>query len=177
MFSKKSQFLKSLDMVERQCYRQYEKQMSFLIETQRNWEKDSSDPSNSILNKFVHLHGAALRAKGSLADLYDWGFKRKSKGDKRFNGLMIEEYLAVIEKSAILECSYIYSDLFSPEKAVEIIQSDAANFIDTKWKELKPKTYEEATGLMRSSNGLNGYLWRYSLMVPLQLKINDKFKK
>ena len=177
MFSKKSQFLKSLDMVERQCFRQYEKKLSFLIEMQRNWDKDNSNQSQAILNKFVHLHAAALREKGSLADLYNWGFKRKSKGDKRFNGLMVEEYLAVIEKGSIEESAYIYSDLFTSKEAIEFIQNDAASFIDAKWKELKPKTYEEAVELMGSSSGKNGYFWKYSLMVPLQLKINDKFMK
>lgn len=74
-----------------------------------------------------------------------------------FNGFMVEKYLGVIEIGSIDESSYIYSDLFTPKDAIEFIQNDAANFIDTKWKELKPKTYQEAIEFMGSSKGKNGY--------------------
>jgi hypothetical protein len=67
--------------------------------------------------------------------------------------------------------------LFSSEDALRIIQLDAEVFVDKQWTLVKPENIEQASEIMRMSDGSKGYLWKYSLMTPLQLKINDKFKR
>jgi hypothetical protein len=178
LFSNKSKYLKNLDLTERACFKEYKKVFttSFQISA-TNFFKDSPNKANTLLNNFLAQHAFALRQPKSLADLYHYGYKRKLKNDKRFNGLMVEEYMAIIEKGAIQECEYIYNDYFSAEQALAAIYDDAAKFVDKKWLEVKPKNAQEASEIMRMSDGKNGYLWRYSLMTPLTLKINDKFKK
>ena len=79
-------------------------------------------------------------------------------------------------KGAIEECENIYGEYFTSEDAHAVIYEDAAKFVDQKWAEVKPKSELEAREIMKMTDGKNGYLWRYSLMMPLQLKITDKFK-
>jgi len=60
---------------------------------------------------------------------------------------------------------------------LRIIQLDAEKFVDEQWKVMKPKNIEQASEIMRLSDGTKGFLWKYSLMTPLQLKIKDNFKR
>ena len=178
MFSNKSKYLKSLDLTERSCFKEYKKVFSTSFQIRAiNWERNNPNKAESLLGVFLYQHAFAVRQPNSLADLYDYGYKRKMKNDKRFRGLMVEEYMAIIEKGAIEECENIYGEYFTSEDALAVIYEDAAKFVDKKWAEVEPKSELEASEIMKMSDGKNGYLWRFSLMTPLQLKITDKFKR
>jgi hypothetical protein len=174
LLGKKSSFIKSLDRPERKCFENYEKYLTTVINSQREQEANKKDFEKVILNRFLTYHNISASPRDSLSSIYHYVYKLKGK---KLGGMMIEEYMAVIEAESIKECDYIYKDLFSSDEALRIIQLDAEKFVDEQWKIMNPKNIEQASEIMRLSDGTKGYLWKYSLMTPLQLKINDNFKK
>ncbi len=177
MFGNRSEFIKSLDRTEKKSFDIYENYLKTIINSQREQEGGNKDFTKILLNRFLTYHNISASPRDSLAYLYHYGHKLKNKNDKRLKGLMVEEYMAIIESESIKECEHIYKDLFSSEDALRIIQLDAEVFVDKQWTLVKPENIEQASEIMRMSDGSKGYLWKYSLMTPLQLKINDKFKR